>query len=390
MKYKSLFFLIFFSLLSCKKSELSIAPANEKKLCQTAYKSNSEAIDGYNVKTFLDSNIQKTAEEALKNGLISSNADYGCVVIMETNSGKVKAMVNLSKELDGSFKYKTTTAVSEVNEPGGLMRTFDLLALLEDKKADTTTVFDTHGGEFTFSGKKIRDSNVINGKISLAKAFLVSSNTVFAQAINNSYSTNPSLFCNRFNNLGFNKTLGLPFENEGLFNFPEPNKDQWSAISLPWLSMGYGLSLTPVQLLTYYNAIANNGVMVKPLFLSEIKDKSGNIKTYSTEVVNPKIASEKTVSALQYLLTKKAEIEAGAFLFSNNVKIAGNAAAVRLGYVNPTSKENKYLASYVGYFPANKPKYSLVCFIYNPKKNQPVYGSVECGGVIKEIVEKVK
>ena len=390
MKYKSLFIFIFFLLLSCKKSELSITPAVEKELCQTAYNSNSEAIDGYNVKTFLDSNIQKTAEEALKNGLISSNADYGCVVIMETNSGKVKAMVNLNKELDGSFKHKTTTAVSEVNEPGGLMRTFALLALLEDKKADTTKVFDTHGGEFTFSGKKIRDSHVMNGRISLAKAFLVSSNTVFAQAINNSYSSNPSLFCNRFKNLGFNKPLGLPFEKEGLSSFSEPNTDQWSATSLPWLSMGYGLSLSPVQLLTYYNAIANNGVMVKPLFLSEIKDKSGNIKTYSTEVLNPKIASEKTVETVQHLLTKKAEIDAGAFLISNNIKIAGNGAAVPLGYANPTSKENKYLASYVGYFPANKPKYSVVCFIYNPQKNQPVYGSVECGGVIKEIVEKVK
>jgi len=390
MKYKSLFIFIIFTLLSCKKSELTITPAVEKKLCQTAYNSNSEVIDGYNVTTFLDSNIQKTAVEALNHGLISSNADYGCVVIMETNSGKVKAMVNLNKELDGSYKYKTTPAISEVNEPGALMKTFDVLALLEDKKADTTTVFDTHGGEFTFSGKKIRDSYVINGKISLAKAFSVSSNTVFAQAINDSYSSNPSLFCNRFKNLGFNKSLGLPFENEGLSNFPEPNTNQWSAISLPWLSMGYGLSLTPIQLLTYYNAIANNGVMVKPLFLSEIKDKSGNIKTYTTEVINPKIASENTIETLQHLLTKKGEIEASAFLFSNNVKIAGNAAAVPLGYANLTSKENKYLASYVGYFPANKPKYSVVCFIYNPQKNQPVYGSVECGGVIKEIVEKVK
>ena len=141
MKYKSLFIFIIFTLLSCKKSELTITPAVEKKLCQTAYNSNSEVIDGYNVTTFLDSNIQKTAVEALNHGLISSNADYGCVVIMETNSGKVKAMVNLNKELDGSYKYKTTTAISEVNEPGALMKTFDVLALLEDKKADTTTGF---------------------------------------------------------------------------------------------------------------------------------------------------------------------------------------------------------------------------------------------------------
>jgi cell division protein FtsI (penicillin-binding protein 3) len=107
-------------------------------------------------------------------------------------------------------------------------------------------------------------------------------------------------------------------------------------------------------------------------------------------VINPKIASQNTIGTLQHLLTKKGEIEASAFLISNNVKIAGNAAAVPLGYANLTSKENKYLASYVGYYPANKPKYSVVCFIYNPQKNQPVYGSVECGGVIKEIVEKVK
>ena len=129
MKYKSFLIFTFFTLFSCKKSELSITPIVEKKLCQKAYNTNTEEIDGYNVKTFLNLNIQETAEEALREGLISNNAEYGCVLLMETRTGKIKAMVNLNKDLDGVYKSKATTAVSQTNEPGGLMRTFDLLAL---------------------------------------------------------------------------------------------------------------------------------------------------------------------------------------------------------------------------------------------------------------------
>jgi len=389
LKYKSLLIFTFCSLLSCKNTELTITPALEKQLCQSAYNYNKEDVDGYKVKSFIDSDIQKTAEDALKEGLIANNADYGCVVIMETNSGKIKAMVNLNKEADGSFKFKNNTAISQLNEPGGLMRTFDLLSLLEDKKIDTSSVFDTHGGEITFRGIKIRDTHIINGQISISKAFTTSSNTVFAQAVNNSYSNNPSLFCSRLAKIGFNKSLELPFEGEGIPSLPVANSKQWSAISLPWLSIGYGLSLTPVQLLTYYNAIANNGVMVKPLFLSEIKDKDGAIKTYSTEVLNSKIASPKTISILQHLLAKKAVLDGNAFGSSNNLN-AGNAAAVQIDYGNSTVVDKKYLASYAGYFPANKPKYSMVCFIYNPTKKQPVYGAIVCGNVVKTITEKVK
>ena len=256
----------------------------EKKLCQSAYSVSNKTVEGYQVKTFINANIQKTAEEALVKALHDNQAEYGCVVVMESNTGRIKAMVNLDKEADETYKYKTPTAILQTNEPGGLMRTFDLLALLEGKKADTTSVFDTHGGNVSFFGKQIIDPHVVLGKISLATAFNISSNTVFAQVISDSYSSNPESFCNRYKSLGLDKPLGLLFEAEGDPIFPDPKTSQWSNTTLPWLSIGYGLSVTPVQVLTFYNAIANNGVMVKPLFLAEIKDKEGNLKKYSTEI----------------------------------------------------------------------------------------------------------
>ena len=362
----------------------------EKKLCQSAYSVSNKTVEGYQVKTFINANIQKTAEEALVKALHDNQAEYGCVVVMESNTGRIKAMVNLDKEADETYKYKTPTAILQTNEPGGLMRTFDLLALLEGKKADTTSVFDTHGGNVSFFGKQIIDPHVVLGKISLATAFNISSNTVFAQVISDSYSSNPESFCNRYKSLGLDKPLGLLFEAEGDPIFPDPKTSQWSNTTLPWLSIGYGLSVTPVQVLTFYNAIANNGVMVKPLFLAEIKDKEGNLKKYSTEIINSKIANTKTISILQHLLTKKANGGGNTVLTSNNVKIAGSSAAVQIDYADSTIKGKKYLTSFVGYFPANKPKYSIVCYIYNPKIEEPVYGTIVCGEVIKTIAEKVK
>jgi len=390
MKIKNLIPFIIVSLYSYNKSELSISPYLEKKLGESAYNSTNENSTDYKVKTFIDSNIQKTANDALNNALITNNADYGCLVIMETKTGKVKAMANLNKDLDGNYKYNAITAVCQANEPGGLIRTYDLMALLEDKKADTSSVFDTHGGEISFFGQKMRDSHVMNGKVSLATAFSISSNSVFAQAINNSYASNPNLFCSRYKKLGLDKPLNLPFTNEATPNFPDPKSKQWSAITLPWLSIGYGFTVTPIQILTFYNAIANNGIMVKPLFLSEIKDKKGNLKTYETEVLNSKIASAKTVSSLRYLLTKKANGAGSTILTSNNITIAGNATAVPLEYADPSTKDKKYLASFAGYFPADKPKYSVVCFINNPKSQVPIYGVMVCGNAIKTIAEKVK
>ena len=389
MKFKLLFSLLLLVFFGCKKSELTIAPNIEKEIGESVY-STTKISDEYKATTFIDPKIQKTSEEVLKEALITNQADYGCVVIMETTTGRIKAMVNLNKADDGSYNYKEATAVSQANEPGGLMRTFDLLALLEDNKADTTSVYDTHGGEISFFGKKIQDSHLINGKISLANAFTISSNSVFAQAINNSYSTDANLFCNRYKKLGFDKPLDLPFTHEGAPIFPDPKSKEWSSITLPWLSIGYGLTLTPIQILTFYNSIANNGVMVKPLFLSEIKNKEGNTKKYLPQVLNSKIASPKTISTLQFLLTKKINGAENEIITENNVKVAGSAATISLDYAEAEIKEKRYLSSFVGYFPANKPKYSILCFIYNPKVNVPVYSSLVSGKAIKSIIEKIK
>ena len=190
---------------------------------------------------------------------------------------------------DGTYYETTNYAVAESHEPGSTYKLADLMALLEDKKVDTSAVYDTHGGVVVYSGRKVRDSHVGGyGKISLARGFELSSNTVMVQAVYNSYKNEPSKFVNHLNNFGLNKPLGLSIKGEGRPYVPQPSDKHWSNISLPWMAFGYGVSITPMQTLAFYNAVANNGEMVKPQFVSEIKEWNKTIKKYDKEVLNPK------------------------------------------------------------------------------------------------------
>jgi len=237
--------------------------------------------DGYDVISTIDVFIQDIAHHALLKQLTDYQADHGCVVVMETKTGQIKAISNLGRAGDGSYYETTNYAIAESHEPGSTYKLVDLMTLLEDKKVDTSAVFDSHGGIITYSGKAVRDSHKGGyGKISLARGFEVSSNTVMVQAVYNNYKNNPSEFVNHINGYGLNKCLGLPIKGEGKPFVPQPSDKNWSNLSLPWMAFGYGVSITPLQTLTFYNAVANNGVMVKPQFVSEIKEWNRTIKKY--------------------------------------------------------------------------------------------------------------
>jgi len=347
--------------------------------------------DGYDVISTIDVFIQDIAHHALLKQLTDYEADHGCVVVMETKTGQIKAISNLGRAADGSYYETTNYAVAESHEPGSTYKLVDLMVLLDDKKIDTSAVFDSHGGVIKYSGRSVRDSHEGGyGKISLARGFEVSSNTVLVQAVYNNYKNNPAQFVNHVNSFGLNKTLGLPIKGEGKPFVPQPTDKNWSNISLPWMAFGYGVSITPLQTLTFYNAVANNGVMVKPQFVSEIKEWNRTIKKYDTEVMNPRICSKETILKLHAVLENVVKKGTGSKLYSKDFSMAGKTGTAAVNYSKNGGSEKYYASSFVGYFPADKPKYSCIVVVHKPNTaNNNYYGADVAGPVFKRIAQKI-
>jgi cell division protein FtsI (penicillin-binding protein 3) len=321
--------------------------------------------DGYDVISTIDVFIQDIAHHALLKQLEDYQADHGCVVVMETHTGKIKAISNLGKAGDGSYYETTNYAVAESHEPGSTYKLGDLMALLEDKKIDTSAVFDTHGGVVKYSGKSVRDSHEGGyGKISLARGFELSSNTVMVQAVYDNYKNNPSQFVNHLDSYGLNKPLGLPIKGEGRPFIPQPTDKNWSNISLPWMAFGYGVSITPLQTLTFYNAVANDGVMVKPLFVTEIKEWNKSIKTFDTEIINPKVCSQETLKKIKAVLLNVVKRGTASKLYSKDFSMAGKTGTAAANYRANGGADKYYISSFVGYFPADKPMYSCIVVVH--------------------------
>lgn len=347
--------------------------------------------DGYDVISTIDVFIQDIAHHALLKQLTDYEADHGCVVVMETKTGQVKAISNLGRAGDGSYYETTNYAVAESHEPGSTYKLVDLMVLLDDKKIDTSAVFDSYGGVIKYSGKSVRDSHQGGyGKISLARGFELSSNTVMVQAVYNNYKNNPSEFVNHLNKYGLNKSLGLSIKGEGKPFVPQPSDKNWSNLSLPWMAFGYGVSITPLQTLTFYNAVANNGVMVKPQFVSEIKEWNRTVKKYNTEVMNQKICSQETISKLHAVLENVVKKGTGSKLYSKDFSMAGKTGTAQVNYHKAGKEGLYYASSFVGYFPADKPKYSCIVVVHKPNtSNNNYYGADVAGPVFKRIAQKI-
>ena len=347
--------------------------------------------DGYDVISTIDVYIQDIAHHALLKQLQEFEADHGCVVVMETETGAVRAISNLGRANDGTYYETTNYAVAESHEPGSTFKLVDLMALLEDKVADTSTVYDSKGGEIRYSGKAVRDSHKGGyGKISLARGFELSSNTVMVQAVYEGYKDNPSRFVNHVNSYGLNKKLNMDFKGEGRPYIPQPSDKRWSNISLPWMAFGYGVSVTPMQTLTYYNAVANNGVMVKPYFVSEIKEWNKTIEKMEPEVINPKICSQETILKLKEVLKNVVKRGTGSKLYSKDFSMAGKTGTAQVNYGKNGGAGKYYASSFVGFFPADHPKYSCIVVVHKPSTvNNNYYGADVAGPVFKRIAQKI-
>jgi cell division protein FtsI (penicillin-binding protein 3) len=350
-----------------------------------------EPQDGYDVISTIDVYIQDIAHHALLEQLEKYKADHGCVVVMETKTGYIKAVSNLGKSADGTYSETTNYAITESHEPGSTYKLADLMTLLEDKKVDTSAVYNTNGGVITYFGKKVVDSHEGgHGIISLAKGFEKSSNTVMVQAVYNNYKNNPSQFVNHLNAYGLNSRLGLPIQGEGKPYIPQPSDKTWSNISLPWMAFGYGVSITPLQTLTYYNAVANNGEMVKPQFVSEIKEWNRTVVKFNKKVINPKICSQETVLKLKAVLENVVKRGTASKLYSKDFSMAGKTGTAQANYGTNGGADKHYISSFVGYFPADVPKYSCIVVVHDPDtSNNTYYGADVAGPVFKRIAQKI-
>ena len=352
----------------------------------------TEPQDGYDVYTTIDVNIQDIAHHALLEQLEKYNADHGSVVVMETKTGAIRAISNLGRNAEGKYYERLNYAVGESHEPGSTFKLMALAVALDDQKIDTTTIVDTKKGVLSFYGKKVRDSKKGGyGKISVAEAFEVSSNTGIVSVINDAYKENPSKFIDGLYSMNLSDSLGLPIVGEGKSVIPDPRikNNRWSGIALQWMAYGYGVSFTPLQTLTFYNAIANDGKMVKPRFIEEIRAIDKSIKTFETKVINPQICSKETVQKLQKLLQNvvKKKHGTGHGLYTDNFSMAGKTGTCQKDYRN--KELLNYISTFSGYFPAENPKYSCIVVIHEPDKTVGYYGADVSGPVFKKIAQKI-
>lgn len=349
-----------------------------------------EPKDGSSIVTTLDIDLQDVAEKALLKQLIAQNAHAGTVVLMEVKTGEVKAIVNLTDTL-GAYREYYNYAVGQSSEPGSTFKLPALMAALEDGYVKLDDSVNTGNGIYEYYDLTIRDDNYDrggHGKISVEEVFELSSNIGMAKIISSAYKEHPNRFVDRLYGMNLNEPLGISIKGEGRPMIRYPGDKLWSGVTLATMSYGYELKITPLQLLAFYNAIANDGKLVRPRFAREIRNNGKLEWTFSTEVINPSICSRSTLKIARKILEGVVEQGTATNLKNDRFKIAGKTGTTQM-YLRKTGyKEKSYQASFVGYFPADKPKYSCIVVIYSPK-NFIYHGAYVAGPVFYEIASKV-
>jgi len=345
---------------------------------------------GNNVVTTINTDMQDVAEKALENTLINNNADWGCVVLMEVATGEVKVIANLKRQENGSVRENFNYAMAKHVSPGSTFKLASVIAGLEDGFFKVEDSIRTNGGRFTFYDRVMMDSKLgVYDNITIKNAFINSSNVGISRIIFDNYKSNPTAFTDRIYKMGLSTPLELelPFPNN--LKSPIPNKGGWSGVTLPWMSIGYEMQLTPIHMLTFYNAIANQGKMVKPIFTSAISRDGKIIKKHATQVINPAICSKSTIEAVLPLLIGVVEEGTARNIRTSNYLIAGKTGTTVINFNNRAEGEKKeYQASFAGFFPADNPRYSCIVVINNPKENGHYGGSV-AAPIFKELADKV-
>ncbi|TWP23726.1 PASTA domain-containing protein [Apibacter muscae] len=343
-----------------------------------------EPIDGNDVYTTIDMRIQDIAYSALQNQLEKSEADHGCAVVMDVKTGKIVALTNLQRTKSGEYDDLRNFAVWEASEPGSTFKTISMLALLDDGYVEPNTTVDIGEGAWKYKNQVVRDDHG-QGTITLSQVLSQSSNVGIAKTVVKYYSKNPKDFLAKINNWHIGLKTGIDIPGEGAPYIPQYDQ-KWSSVTLPWMSFGYGVKLTPLQILTFYNGVANGGKLMKPQLLDKIENKGIIIKKFSPIVLEEHMASSKAIEDLKQMLAYAVEKGTSRSIYTPNLSMAGKTGTVQLEYWSK-GKGRLYQASFCGFFPVENPEYSCIVVINKPKNG--FYGSQVASPVFKEIAGKV-
>jgi cell division protein FtsI (penicillin-binding protein 3) len=312
-----------------------------------------ESKDGNDILTTIDIDLQDVASSALENQLRKHNAHHGCAVLLEVESGDIKAIANLEQDGYGNYRETYNYAIAESTEPGSTFKLPVIMAALEDGVVDTGDIVDTGNGTVKFYNKVIRDTREGGyGKISVKQVFEKSSNVGTSKIITDHYRDNPKDFVNRLYAMRLNQKLDLQIKGEGSPLIRYPGDKLWSGLSLPMMSHGYEVQMTPLQILTFYNAVANNGRMVRPRFVTAILRNGSVVKSYGTEVIVNSIASRSTIRKARDMMEGVVQHGTATNLKNAEYRIAGKTGTAQIAMDKRGYRQGSrisYQASFVGY-----------------------------------------
>ena len=345
--------------------------------------------NGWDIETTLDVNLQDVTESALLKALKDHQADYGTAVVMEVATGEIKAMSNLSRSKKGFYYEQYNYAVGQngLTEPGSTFKLATMIALLEEHTISLYDSIATGNGKQKFYNNTVRDHHEGGyGTITIKEAFEKSSNVAMAKLVDKHFGANPEKFLHYIDKLKMSTPLGFQLIGEGVPRIKRPNDNDWSGITLPWMAYGYGLEMTPLQVLSLYNAVANNGKMIRPILVKVARKADKVMETYHTTVLNKKICSTNTLAKLQIMLEGVVSNGTAENIKNAHYKIAGKTGTAQI--LENGRYTRKYITSFAGYFPANDPKYSAIIVVKNPK-GWKQYGSNVAAPVFKEIADNI-
>lgn len=347
-----------------------------------------EPQNGRDLRTTIDLNIQDVAENALLKTLKANNAKHGSVILMEVATGKIRAIANLGRMPDDSYWEHYNYAIGEATEPGSTFKLATMMSLLEDDMIELDDSINIGYGEVRYYGQAMRDAEAHgHGKVSIAHAFEISSNVGISLLANSNYKDDPKRFVEHLRDFHLDQPVGIEINGEANPLIKSPGDHGWSRISVPWMSVGYEIQLTPLQILTFYNAVANNGRMMKPYLAEAIMEYGREVKRFSPVVIDDHICSDATVQKLQGLLEGVVERGTARGIRTDEYKIAGKTGTAQIAQ-GDQGYAKVYQASFVGYFPADNPQYSCIVTV-NAPSNGVYYGGSVAAPVFREIADNI-
>ncbi|WP_422354842.1 penicillin-binding protein [Roseivirga pacifica] len=344
--------------------------------------------DGYDIHTTIDVNLQDVAQNALLRALMRYEAAYGTVVLMEVKTGEIKAISNLQRTASGRYAESYNYAVQGTNDPGSTFKLASMLALLEAGKVDLSDTVDTGEGSIDFYNRTLTDVKRGGyGKITVQEVFEKSSNVGIAKLVTEHFGENPQEFVDIIKKTGYGQPLDFQLMGEGVPYIKDTDDESWSGTTLPWMSVGYETSVTPLQTLALYNAVANDGRMIQPILVKSINKANQPVKTFEAKVLNKQIASDETLEKLRLILEGVVENGTAKNVKNEYFKIAGKTGTAQK-LINGRYRTQRYYASFAGYFPADEPLYSCIVVIDDPK-GWNRYGGDVSAPVFKEIADMI-